>query len=110
MVDTVAAVIESLERAPAVVVPLVRQAAPEILTRRPRPEKWSIHEPACHLAEVDTLMSNRLDLILSSDAPAIRSYDPGRDDPDGRLLEFDFDDALRRYVRDRGQLVDRLRG
>jgi hypothetical protein len=71
--QTVNVVIESLARAPAIVVPLVRQAAPEIVRLRPPSGKWSIHEHACHLAEVHALMSNRLELILSSEEPLIRS-------------------------------------
>ena len=103
------AIIDSLERAPAVVVPLVRQARPEVLKRRPPSGKWSIHEHACHLAEVHALFFSRLDLMLSEENPAIRSYDPGRDDPDDRLLQHDLDEALDRFARERRRLVDRLR-
>lgn len=47
--------VASLERAPAIIIPLVRQTNPAILKRRPAPEEWSIHEHACHLAEVHPL-------------------------------------------------------
>ena len=47
--------------------------------------------------------------MLSDAEPVIRSYDPGRDDPDDRLLQLDFEDALERYARDRADLVERLR-
>jgi hypothetical protein len=102
-------VIEALERAPAIVIPLARQARPETRKRRPPSDKWSIHEHVAHLAEVHSLMIRRLELMLSDPEPAIRSYDPGRDDPDDRLLQLDFDDALDRYARDRMALVERLR-
>jgi DinB superfamily len=101
--------IAALERAPRIVVPLVRQAAPAIVKRRPPSGKWSIHEHACHLAEVHPLLSQRLDLMLAEDNPAIQSYDPGRDDrPDG-LLAVDLEVALRRFEEDRKRLVGRLR-
>ncbi|HET7341210.1 MAG TPA: DinB family protein [Methylomirabilota bacterium] len=100
----------ALERAPAIVVPLVRQAHPAILTRRPAPGEWSIHENACHLAEVHPLFFQRLDLMLAQTDPAIRSYDPGRDDPDDRLLALDLEESLRRFTDDRARLVGRLRG
>jgi uncharacterized damage-inducible protein DinB len=102
-------IIEALERGPSVVIPLVRQARPDVLKRRPPSGKWSIHEHACHLAEVHALFVSRLDLMLSRENPAIRSYDPGRDDPDDRLLRLDLDEALDRFARERRQLVDRLR-
>ncbi len=101
--------IATLERAPAIVIPLVRQAHPAILKRRPPSGEWSIHENACHLAEVHPLFFQRLDLMLSEENPAIRSYDPGRDEPEDALLQVDLSEALSRFEQDRGRLVDRLR-
>ncbi len=102
-------VIDALERAPAIVIPLARQAPRETLRRRPPSQKWSIHEHVVHLADVHSLMVRRLDVMLSGAEPVIRSYDPGRDDPDDRLLQLDFEEGLARYPRDRIDLVDRLR-
>jgi uncharacterized damage-inducible protein DinB len=101
--------VAALELAPAIVVPLVRQADPAILKRRPAPGEWSIHENACHLAEVHPLFFRRLDLMLAETDPVIRSYDPGRDDPDDALLKLDLADSLRRFEADRRRLVARLR-
>ena len=103
------ALIAALERAPALVIPLVRQANPAILKQRPAPGEWSIHENACHLAEVHPLFFRRLDLMLAEDDPEIRSYDPGRDDPDDALLKLDLEDSLRRFAADRTRIVGRLR-
>jgi hypothetical protein len=103
------ALITALERAPALVIPLVRQADPAILTRRPAPGEWSIHENACHLADVHPLFVRRLDLMLAETDPVISSYDPGRDDPEDALLKLDLDASLRRFAEDRGRIVDRLR-
>ena len=101
-------IIDALERGPSVVIPLVRQARPEALKRRPPSGKWSIHEHACHLAEVHALFFSRLDMMLSEENPAIRSYDPGRDDPDDHLLQLDLDEALDRFANERRRLVERL--
>ena len=101
--------VAAVERAPAIVIPLVRQANPAILKRRPVPGEWSIHENACHLAEVHPLFFRRLDLMLSEANPIITSYDPGRDDPDDALLKLDLDASLRRFEDDRARLVARLR-
>src|SRR5689334_9550807 len=106
--DTASAIISALERAPSVVVPLVREVPAAILKRRPAPNKWSAHEHACHLAVVHQLFFDRLDQILASPAPVITPYDPGQSDPDDQLLKMDLDDSLRRYVDDRGRLVARL--
>ena len=103
------ALVDALERGPALVIPLVRQASADVVKRRPSPGEWSIHENACHLAEVHPLFFRRLDLMLAEDDPAIVSYDPGRDDPDDALLKLDLDDSLRRFAQDRARLVERLR-
>jgi hypothetical protein len=100
----------ALENAPSIIVPLVREVPAANLKRRPRPEKWSAHEHACHLAEVHTLFFSRLELMLSETRPAIAAYDPEVAMPEGALLEVDLDEALGRFARERAQLTGRLKG
>jgi hypothetical protein len=107
--ETATAVIEALERAPGVVLPLIGEVPSVLLKRRPAPRKWSAHEHACHLAFVHRLFFDRLEHMLAAPAPIITPYDPGQSDPDDLLLNMDLDDSLRRYVEDRGRLVERLR-
>ena len=73
--DSAHAVIEALERAPAVVVPLVRDVPASVLRRRPASGKWSAHEHACHLAAVHPLFFERLDHMLKTTSPVIAPYD-----------------------------------
>jgi hypothetical protein len=104
------AIVDALERAPSIVVPLVREVPPAILKRRPAPGKWSAHEHACHLGWVGVrLFLDRLDTMLTSPAPVITPYDPGAMDADDMLLRMDLDEMLARYVTDRHSLVTRLR-
>ena len=107
--ESSAAVIEALERAPAIVVPLVREVPPALRKRRPASGRWSAHEHACHLAAVHPLFVDRLAYMLEDPAPVIRPYDPGRDDAPDRLLRMDLDAALAQYASDRARLVARLR-
>jgi hypothetical protein len=58
---------------------------------------------------VHPLFFRRLDLMLSETNPEIKSYDPGRDEPEDALLKLDLDDSLRRFADDRAQLVAQLR-
>jgi len=108
-VTAVAAVIDALERAPQVVIPLVREVPASLRKRRPAPAKWSAHEHACHLAVVHAIFISRLDEMLRNPAPVITPYDPGRSDPDEALLAADLDESLERFAADRIRLVDRLR-
>jgi hypothetical protein len=107
--ESVSAVIDALERAPSVVVPLVREVPATVLKRRPKPGKWSAHEHACHLAVVHGLFFERLEQILASPEPVITPYDPGTQDPDDALLRLDLDDSIDSFARDRVRLVKRLR-
>lgn len=109
MTTNVSSVIDALERAPRIVVPLVREMPASMLKRRPASGKWSAHEHACHLAVVHRLFVERLDDLLSTPAPVITPYDPGRDDPDDALMALDLEESLQRYVDDRARLVTRLR-
>ena len=101
--------ISSLENAPNIVIPLVREVPTAILKRRPQPHKWSAHEHACHLAAVHPLFFSRLDLMLSDPNPHIIPYSPDADDEEGALLKVDLDEAMGHFVRDRHQLIERLR-
>src|SRR5579864_221000 len=109
MSDQPEAIISSLERAPALIVPMVREVPPAILKRRPKPGKWSAHEHACHLAAVHPLMSARLDLMLAEDKPRIVPYFPPPSDEDGALLKVDLWEAMERFSRERQNLVRRLK-
>jgi len=102
-------VISALERAPDLIVQLVREVPTTILKRRPKPGKWSAHEHACHLAAVHPLMVARLDLMLTDPNPRIRPYLPHLDDDDGALLKVDLSEAMERFQRDRRRLVQRLK-
>jgi hypothetical protein len=104
-----AAVIDALERAPSLVVPLVREVPAALLKRRPKSGKWSAHEHACHLAVVHGLFFGRLEQMLRDPAPVIKPYDPGTQDPDDALLRLDLDESLAAFARDRKRLVARIR-
>jgi hypothetical protein len=104
-----AAVINALENAPALVVPLVREVPREVLKRRPAPGRWSAHEHACHLADVHALFFARLKQFLAKERPRIEPFDPATQRPDGELLEVELDSALARFTEDRRRLVARLR-
>ena len=106
---TVGAVIDALERAPQVVIPLIREVPGSLLKRRPAPRKWSAHEHACHLAVVHAIFMNRLDEMLVNPTPVITPYDPGQSDPEDVLLAADLDQSLERFAADRSRLVERIR-
>lgn len=108
--NRVGPVLEALERAPDIVIPLVREVPESVLKRRPKPGKWSAHEHACHLATIHPVMSARLDLMLNDPSPRITPFFPSAEDEGGALLQANLDQALDRFASDRRLLVQRFRG
>ena len=64
---TPADVIAQLARGPDILRAVVADVPPADLKRRPRPEKWSAHEHACHLALMEPLWAARAERILAED-------------------------------------------
>jgi len=102
-------VIAALERGPRVIVPLVLEVPEARRKTRPRPGRWSAHEHACHLAEVQPMFLERLTLMTQTDHPPIRPYVPENEHTEDALLSVDLEDALARFEAQRGELVARLR-
>jgi hypothetical protein len=101
-------IVSALERAPALILPLVREVPQAVLKRRPRPGKWSAHEHACHLVTIHPVMSARLDLMLTDPRPRIVPYFPSAQEEEGALLNMDLDETMERFSNDRRRLVERL--
>jgi hypothetical protein len=101
--------ISALATAPGVIIPLIREVPRRILKRRPSPGKWSAYEHAIHLSQSDASFLARLELILSTPAPYIKSIVNSPEDEAGAMLEIDLDESLDRYVRERAALVERLK-
>jgi hypothetical protein len=101
--------ISALETAPGVIIPLIREVPPQILKRRPSPAKWSAYEHAVHLSQSDVAFRARLDLILSTQEPIIKTIENSAEDEAGAMLDVDLDESLDRYVRERASLVERIK-
>jgi DinB superfamily len=101
--------ISALATAPGVMIPLIREVPPQILKRRPSPAKWSAYEHAIHLSQSDASFLARLDLILSTPEPVIKTIYNSAEDEEGAMLDIDLDESLDRYARERAALVERLK-
>jgi hypothetical protein len=102
-------VISALDRAPLVILPLIREVPKPLRKRRPSVGKWSAHEHACHIAAVHPMASERLRLMLEHNHPTIRPYVPEREHSPDALLSVDLEEALGRFKAERAGLVSRLR-
>jgi hypothetical protein len=105
----IANLISALEMAPGVIIPMIREVPHQILKRRPSPTRWSAYEHAIHLTQSDALFRERLDLILSTPQPFINSAMPSAEEEAGSMLDIDLDESLDRYVRERADLIKRVK-
>jgi uncharacterized damage-inducible protein DinB len=107
--NNIQTIITTLEKAPELIIELIREVPPQNMKRRPSPDKWSAHEHACHIASADTAFLARLELMLSEPAPYIKYMAPSQEEETGSLLKIDLDEALDHYMRERARLVKRLK-
>lgn len=103
------AVLTLLEKAPAVLIPLIRETPETLRRRRPAPGRWSAHEHFCHLVSQEPPMRERLQKMLAEDDPELVSYGPSPEDEAGALLAVDLEEATERFARERAELVAILR-
>jgi hypothetical protein len=69
--------------------PPLLEGSPAALRRRPRDDRWSVLEYACHVRDVFVLYDERLRLMLTEDAPTFASWDQDRSAFDDRYNEQD---------------------
>jgi predicted alpha/beta superfamily hydrolase len=103
------AVLAALENAPAILVPLIRDVPSAWCKRRHLPHRWSAHEHFCHVASLEPRFRGRLETMLAEDNPELEPFYPAPEDEGGGLLAVNLDEAIERFVRQRGELVARLR-
>ncbi len=104
-----AKIVDQIEVAPQMLRDLLAEMEPQLLKRRPATDRWSAHEHALHLAEVDPLFSVRLDSMLAEEDPAVVPYIPPAEDERGALLMRDISHGLDTFESGRERLVQRLR-
>jgi uncharacterized damage-inducible protein DinB len=103
-------IFECLDKSPEILKNLVESVSQEQRKRRRIPGKWSIHEHACHLVDVQPMLLERFKLCLREASPEIRPYLPGTKDPDDFLLELNVEAMLTKFPGYREELLQLLEG
>lgn len=102
-------IIRHLVDGPALLKDLLGDISPERYKVRRIPSKWSIHEHACHLADVEALMYDRLLTFRNVDYPVFQPFIPGTTFRDDHLMTVSLDDALERYSSLRAKTIELAR-
>lgn len=80
----------------------------EALSRRVKPEKWSLKELVCHLLRVQQVFEKRLEAMLTEQSPVMAGYEPEGDAEFDRWAALPPDRSLGEFLEARGRLVSRL--
>lgn len=102
----VQAKLEVLKQTPFLLVELLEQIDPAVLKTRRIPNKWSIHEHACHLASMDALFIARFQLFRQEVQPVIKSHLPPPEGSPRSLMDMDLKDTLQQFFTRRKELTD----
>jgi uncharacterized damage-inducible protein DinB len=90
--------------------PILRGASDAALTARGASGTWSAHENLAHLARVQEVLFQRLDLILAQDRPALQRYRAEEDPEWPAWAALPPREALDRLRRRRTELLARVSG
>ncbi len=101
--------LEQYESGPALLTASVERVAPEQCREHPVPQMWSILEVVCHLADYETIYSDRMKRVLAEDNPTLPAALP--EDYAGALhyTERDLNEELAVIRSVRQQTVRLLR-
>lgn len=98
-----------LEKTPRLLQELIQEIPTELLKEQRIPNKWSIHEHACHLAIVDHLFFARFALFRLEEKPEIKPYLPGTNTPQDELLSMDLVEKLAEFPSLRDNLIEEIK-
>lgn len=73
------------------------------------PNKWTIHEHVCHLADIEMMMYDRLLTFKNVDYPVFQPFLPGTNVGDEHLIKENMNKALERYSEHREKMVQLAR-
>jgi len=97
--------IKDLYDSPDILENLIREIPEKILKERRIAGKWSIHEHACHLAEVQPMLSDRLTRFKKENHPEFKPYLPGTNVPDDNLIKLNLQDSLKKFRIERENMI-----
>jgi uncharacterized damage-inducible protein DinB len=94
--------LDSLQRTPGVLTPLVQSIPKEFLHLRRGEGFWTIAEHVWHLADLEPLMLKRVQSFVEQDNPQFVGYTPPEDIT---TLQIDVDQTLATYANRRKDLM-----
>ncbi len=98
-------ILKNLVESPVILRDLIRQIPERERQLKRKPDKWSIHENACHLSVVEPMVYDRLLTFKNVDYPVFQAYLPGTNVDDTPLASMDLEESLDHYARCRAETI-----
>ncbi len=102
------AIISCLEHSPFILHSMIEDIPSALLKMKRRPEKWTIHENACHLATAEVMINKRFKTFVEEETPVFKPYLPGSTVHED-LLSMDLNSALAQFEELRKDTTDLLK-
>jgi len=99
------AIVERLKSHPEEMRRLTNGLTDNQRKQRPAEGRWSLHELAMHLCDVQDVFIERVARMLTEDKPDISPYKPSVAQEEGSHLKENFDQRLKEFVLQRTTLV-----
>lgn len=106
--NDVETILKGLELSPAILRGLLAQIPEENLKVRRKEMRWSIHEHACHIIDVQPMILKRFKTFREESRPVFRPYLPGTTDFDDHLMHLDIEDMLLKFDEYRKELLEMI--
>ncbi len=100
----------NLNSTPLLLRAFIGQIPVVLLKSRRKPNKWSIHEHACHLAQAEVMIQERFKKFKAEDQPEFNPYLPGNTISDKDLINLDLSEQLYQFEATRNQTLSLLKG
>jgi len=100
--------LEALKRSSAILADFVRSIPDEILMRKRGEEFWTIAEHVNHLAEVQSMLGDRIRRFLEEAHPEFVPFFPNEDEPIPEDLQIDVSIALAAFSEGRAEQIKLL--
>jgi len=99
------AILSAMKESPVILRGLLKKIPEERLRFKRFPDKWTIHEHACHLAEVQPVLIERFKILDEQSDPQVQPYLPGVNIPDEHLIDMNLGEALASFTELRKELI-----
>ena len=104
--DAFKPILNCLEQSPAILKDLIDKIPRNITKNQRIPGKWSIHEHACHLADVQLMLIKRFEIFRDQQPPEFNPYLPGNTVSDHHLMQMELEYSLEQFSKTRERLID----